>query len=789
MTDLLAIAEQYRGRGLCAIPADRLAKQPIGSWKRFQKAMPPKGYWKREANAICLVAGKISGNLEIIDFDLQAELFPAWERLLREAKPGLFEQLTIERSQSGGRHVFYRCPEATIEGNQDLAQRRFIRENGDEFTYNGKTLTPALRRGQWIADATFIETRGEGGIILTAPSPGYVLEQGSFDSIPKVTPDERNTLLGVARALHEIREERRPSTSSKPANGTPQADRPGDDFNARCDFLAYLESKGWEYVTSDGENKLLRRPGKKGFNWSASLLGKSLYVFSTNAGLPANESYSPFGVYAHLEHDGDFEKAAAELGKQGYGAPLKAKRKFDESEHNPRNDDYIEGQLLDPVDISGIVGDEIPDHQRVEERLKPLPLGESETVVIHAPPTDPEPMREPPLEHAIFSIPGFIDEVIDYTMQTAPYPSQPLAFCGALSLLSILSARKLRGPTGLLTNIMVLALANSGSGKDHPRQINSRILSQVGLDDRLIGKPASGQGLEDAVMATGSVMAQIDEFDSVLVAVNKSGDAIAAGIGASFMEFYSSSQHTYRGRVKANEPRRSVKHPHVTLFGTAVPSTFYGNLTDKLLSNGLVARMIVVENGPRGQGRLPKFRAIPQGIIDAAEFWRDFRRDATEPLIIDYDDEAQEVFIAEQKRVDEEYDRYFANGDNNGCAIWARVTESAHKLAILYAASEDRGTLQVKQEAAMWAISFSRRQANWFIEQAAERAGEESEFERIGNKILARIKKLGGRAMRSEALRASKVDAKKFDLVVATLQQRGQLRIVKEERAEWYIAL
>jgi hypothetical protein len=42
--------------------------------------------------------------------------------------------------------------------------------------------------------------------------------------------------------------------------------------------------------------------------------------------------------------------------------------------------------------------------------------------------------------------------------------------------------------------------------------------------------------------------------------------------------------------------------------------------------------------------------------------------------------------------------------------------------------------------------------------------------------------------MRSETLRASKVDAKKFDLVVSTLRQRGQLTVIEEEKAELYTA-
>lgn len=58
--------------------------------------------------------------------------------------------------------------------------------------------------------------------------------------------------------------------------------------------------------------------------------------------------------------------------------------------------------------------------------------------------------REPPTDNAddpgpipteLLRVPGFISEVMDFTLETAPYPNQPLAFCGALALLASLGGR------------------------------------------------------------------------------------------------------------------------------------------------------------------------------------------------------------------------------------------------------------------------------------------------------------------------------------------------------------
>ena len=69
----------------------------------------------------------------------------------------------------------------------------------------------------------------------------------------------------------------------------------------------------------------LSRPGKEG-GISASFFPDTgvFYNFSSN-GLPfeADKAYSAFGVYATLEHGGDFAAAAKALAAEGYGEPSK----------------------------------------------------------------------------------------------------------------------------------------------------------------------------------------------------------------------------------------------------------------------------------------------------------------------------------------------------------------------------------------------------------------------------------------------------------------------------------
>lgn len=310
------VAECYLQAGLCVLPALPAEKRPaLAAWKEYQSRLPTSGEldgWFGWARGMCLVAGAVSGNLELIDFDHGGELFNAWKQCVRQRVPGLFERLVLERSQSGGRHVIYRCRER-VDGNMKLAQRAIQTPDDRPRELFGKLHHPRHGRdGHFRVVLSLIETRGEGGLFLCAPTPGYELEQGRFEAIPVIAAEERHALLAAAWSLNEWTD---PIHEPAPTNVDR---RPGDDFNQRGDVRACLCRAGWVLVR-EGENEYWRRPGKP-HGWSATLKNRVLYVFSSNAApFEPNRGYSPFSVLALLEHGGDFGQAASALRRDGFG--------------------------------------------------------------------------------------------------------------------------------------------------------------------------------------------------------------------------------------------------------------------------------------------------------------------------------------------------------------------------------------------------------------------------------------------------------------------------------------
>ena len=711
---LLPSALAYRESGLSVLPAKRLAKRPsLPGWKNFQLRIPQERqvveWFSKPEDAICVVTGQVSGNLEMLDFDRGGDRFEAWKE---QIPPELLARLVIESSQSGGKHVIYRCSEP-INGNMKLAM--------------------GFRDGAMV---TLIETRGEGGLFLCAPTLGYSLEQGSLTEIPVLTPQEREILLETAWSLNEYL-----PTADVPADSqfVPE-NRPGDDFNNRGDIRALLIKHGWTLVKK-AENELWRRPGKAN-GWSASLKDKSFYVFSGNAApLEPNRAYSPFAVYAWLEHRGDFERAARMLRQEGFGG--------------------------EPIAVSTIR------------------IVESTTITIDSnpiySPVDPGPV---PLE--MLRIPGFVSEVMDLCLDTAPYPNHVMAFCGALSLQAYLAGRKVRDPGDNRTNLYLLGLAHSSAGKDWPRKLNTRILFEIGAAGSLGERFSSGEGIQDALYLSPSMLFQTDEIDGMLQSMSKSKDGRHENLMSTLLTMYSTANSVYPMRRKAGkESPGAIDQPCLVVFGTAIPNHYYEALSERMLTNGFFARMIILECGVRGAGQEAKVLEIPERVVATAKWWKDLMPGQGNlqswhpiPTIVPQTAEAVDILADTRVAAETEYRNAESQNDAVGTTVWGRVNEQARKLALLYAISENHADPIIGAAAANWATSLMMHQTRRMLFMAGNHVAE-NPYHADCLRLIRKLQLAPDRQMsHSMLLKRMKMNAKAFQEIITTLEQQGDIEPV-----------
>lgn len=317
--------------GLSVFPAVLKNKFPTGlSWGEFQKRrMTPAEVGKHfaDADAICIICGPVSDELEALDFDDGGSRFEPWAAIVRAADATLFDSLVIERSPSGGYHAFYRA--SGVGGNKKLAKRFVFVDGPEEVTIKGKTFRPKLLKdGRWYVDPCLIETRGKGGLIVCDPTPGYTITQGDLTCIPEITDEQRALLLDASRSFDEkpptVDEPTADSFDDRTGTGNGSTSTPWGDYNERGDFRAVLFRHGWRRereATPGDDNEHWRRPGKSS-GTSATINGDRLFYCWSSNGHPFDESkaYNPFQVFMLLEHGGDVKAAGRALAELGYGA-------------------------------------------------------------------------------------------------------------------------------------------------------------------------------------------------------------------------------------------------------------------------------------------------------------------------------------------------------------------------------------------------------------------------------------------------------------------------------------
>jgi hypothetical protein len=388
-----------------------------------------------------------------------------------------------------------------------------------------------------------------------------------------------------------------------------------------------------------------------------------------------------------------------------------------------------------------------------------------------------------PLPQDLLRVPGFVSEVMDLCLATAPYPNQVMAFSGALALQAVLAGRKVRDPGDNRTNLYLLGLAHSAAGKDRPRKLNTEILHAVGLENQIGGRFASGEGVQDALFTEPCMLFQTDEIDGMLQSINKARDARHESIMGTLLTLYSTSNSVFPMRRRAGkESAGSIDQPHLVIFGTAIPNHYYEALSERMLTNGFFARMIILECGIRSAGQEPRVLALPERVLETAKWWAQFcpgvgNLDKWHPVpqVIPHTEEARKILIETRLEAEAEYAKAEEACDSVGTTVWGRVNEHARKLALLYAVSENHEKPVIGQAAAEWARRFIIHVTRRMLFMAREFVAD-NPFHAECLKVIKKLREAPGKELaHSVLLKRVKLDAKSFLSLVETLEQQGDI--------------
>jgi uncharacterized protein DUF3987 len=379
-------------------------------------------------------------------------------------------------------------------------------------------------------------------------------------------------------------------------------------------------------------------------------------------------------------------------------------------------------------------------------------------------------------------------------ISTARRPQPLLSLGASLCAVGALMGRKYRTESNLRSNLYIVGIADSGSGKNHSREVINDLFLAAGLADHLGGnKIASGAGLLTAVHRQPALLLQIDEFGMFLAAAadrRRSPQHITA-ILDNMTELYTAAGGVFLGAEYANRDghneRRDINQPCLCIYGTTTPMRFWNALHGSNVIDGSLARFIILptdddypEDNP-GAG----IRVVPAALADglrllAAGGGRQTGNlvgrtagpeTAVDPMIVPMQPAAKGAFRALGAEITS--DLREARG-TAFTAILARISENAQKLALVRAVGIDSVAPAISDQDAEWAIDLVRHYALRTMTEV-ERHVADNETERNHKRMLEIIRGAGDDGLgKSELIRRTQfVDKRQRDEILVTLLEAG----------------
>lgn len=472
--------------------------------------------------------------------------------------------------------------------------------------------------------------------------------------------------------------EKKPQQSS-----TPTDDRSGDEFNKSQRGLSFMVStlQAFGYtVRSVGDYFEFDRPNKSTDSKCSGHVGKKskqgnyqLTYFSLSGDhFPSGESLSLFHAYALLAHNGNHSQAADALYRFG----------------------FAEKHINDFADF-----------------MVSVPCSENGVCLS-------KPDKRPQLDESVMQPPGLLGDMVRFIRDTARYDLPEVALASVLAFTGMILGRRVRAIDDTRPNLFCLSIAESGTGKNHPRQTIKRMMHAAGIDIPREGA-ASATAVARMIAKHPSLVIQIDEAGLAFRAM-KNPRSPQAELGGLLSELFTSSNGFFSYRAYADSKNESpVDQPHLSINAITTEQQLYaGGFTHEDIEQGLFGRFLLFR--PQAMDPDERFdlevEDVPESIVDRIRSWwaympwdsvanANLLPDHPSPMVIPFSDAAKARYRSYASAITER----MKCEDTFRKALWRRSKEKTSRLALVHACMQSgyRQGIVIDKDSMDWAIAIS----------------------------------------------------------------------------------
>jgi hypothetical protein len=362
-------------------------------------------------------------------------------------------------------------------------------------------------------------------------------------------------------------------------------------------------------------------------------------------------------------------------------------------------------------------------HMGTEQAERPITeaAGNEDDSELLEKPNIPEPMA--PAGVALPEPAGLVREIRDHILDTARSPQPELALAAALTIVGSAMARRYSFEN-LRSNLYLVGVAPSASGKEVPLSAVTRILGDAGLANTLAGgEPKSGTAVLSRLAEHPVAVYTLDEFGMLLRALTeKNAPKHLREIVKYMTEIFTKADDSYRtgdyADRKAN-PIHTIIEPHLSIFGLTNSVHLWRSITADSVADGSLGRFLLfssraaypdVNFEPKPKQTPPeiieKLKAIHEqgGAPDAGNLAGVSIVSPANTRDVKATREAQQLFREAEIRQLELKREHAGDGMS---AIYGRLVENAKKLAMIHAVGRDPVQATVTVADAHWGLDLA----------------------------------------------------------------------------------
>lgn len=400
--------------------------------------------------------------------------------------------------------------------------------------------------------------------------------------------------------------------------------------------------------------------------------------------------------------------------------------------------------------------------------------------------------------------PGILGVVTDWINATAPKQQHEFAVAGAIALAATVMQRVYRSNRNNFTSLYFLLVGKSTEGKDYPLSAVPAILTAAGLSNLIAGSGyTSPAAVYSELLRKPSHLVCIDEFGKHLKMSRQKGNAASEGALDKLVEAFGRLHGEMRPQVyssmtlpkgQAQAADRVVYNPAISLIAASTPDTFFGNLTDDIVHDGMLGRFLVVESvQPRQLLNEHDFTPIPQAVIDWCQsVHQPHKGDLADIMTAEMPADTVAMQFAEACKAQLRAFEVEINDAKTGAEgegldmLLGRSVEKSMRLAMIVAKAIDPTALVISTEHLDWAIKYVRHY-DYLLLEGVKNKRTRSEMDGLIKKMVRYIEAaptykadkrygeiLGQGGMPSgKLLKLMKIDSRTFNLAVSTAVESG----------------